>query len=301
MTTIKIEENKFLFPDGEEYAIEKKLVSKLDRIIQGVTQNNPKEDALLINEGKEGWGKTNSAVLEALYIKIKTKRDVHLFFRIEELISFAQSNENKIIIWDEPSLDSLSTEQISKLNRNMLRLFMTARKKRHVFIVNYTKFWKFPEYIVVDRSIGMVHMSDKKIGRFQYIRRKKLELLWNLFRTKHKRAYRKCMEFGGRMPPIMEKYFDFMNFFVNGKANATYQDYEDAKDVAIGSIGKENEKKMDENLEKLNATEVLIGGLYVRKLFHGTQLDLATYFKMPRSTLRERIAKFKDVYKEVGE
>lgn len=278
--TIRIVENKLII-DKEEFAIEKQLIRKLDRVVRGITQENPKEDAVFINEGKEGKGKTNTSLVEAIYVKIKTKRDVHLFFRLENLIRFAQSTEKKIIIWDEPSLDSLSTEQVNKLNRNMLRLFMTVRKKRHFFIINYTKFWKFPEYIVVDRSNGMIHMREDKIGRFIYIRKNRLEFLWNDFRTKHKRSYRKAMSFGGRMPFIMEKYFDKLKINVNDIPNATYKDYEKVKDEAIESIGKRAEK-LDKNKIKLDELRRKIS--YVKDI---TQIELANHLGVSSARLRE--------------
>jgi len=265
--TIKVIENRILI-DGEEFVIEKELVRKLERVVRGITQDHPKEDAVLINEGKEGKGKTNSSIVEAAYIKARTRRPVHLFFRLEELIKFAQSTSKKIIIWDEPALDSLSTEQVSKLNKNMLRLFMTIRKKRHFFIVNYTKFWKFPEYIVVDRANGLVHMREDKIGRFLYVRKRKLEFLWNEFRTRHKRSYRKAMDFGGRMPEIMQKHFQDLQITVNNIKNATYQDYENCKDEAIESIGKKEEKqnKFQVRLDDLRKRISGIKGLSTEEL-----------------------------------
>ena len=278
--TIKIVENKIII-DGEEFVLEKQLVRKLDRVVKGITQENPKEDAVFINEGKEGKGKSNSAIVEALYVKIKTRRQVHLFFRLEKLIEFAKSTSKKIIIWDEPSLDSLSTEQVSKLNRNMLRLFMTVRKKRHFFIINYTKFWKFPEYIIVDRSNGMVHMREDQIGRFLYIRKKRLEFLWNEYRTKHRRSYRKAMSFGGRMPLILGELFDKLKFHVNDISNATYKDYEKFKDEAIESIGKRT-GKLDKNTIKLDQLRKKIS-----EIKGISQVELAQQLGMSTSRLRE--------------
>ena len=278
--TIKVVDNNLVI-DGENFPIEKQLIRKLDRVVRGITQKSPKEDAVIINEGKEGKGKTNSSIVESVYVSLKTKRPIHLFFRLENLIKFAQSTKEKIIIWDEPALDSLSTEQVSKLNRNMLRLFMTVRKKRHFFIINYTKFWKFPEYIVVDRSNGMIHMREDKIGRFLYIRKKKLEFLWNDYRTKHKRSYRKSMTFGGRMPLIMEKHFDKLNISVNDIPNASYKDYEKSKDDAILSIGKvaakndKNKIKLDELRRKISQ----IDGI--------TQMDMAQQLGVDATRLRE--------------
>ena len=278
--TIKAIENRLII-DGEEFVIEKQLVRKLNRVVKGITQDAPKEDAVFINEGKEGKGKTNTSIVEAAYVKAKTKRSIHLFFRLEKLIEFAQSTKEKIIIWDEPSLDSLSTEQVSKLNRNMLRLFMTVRKKRHFFIINYTKFWKFPEYMIVDRSNGMVHMREDKIGRFMYIRKRRLEFLWNQYRSRHKRSYRKAMSFGGRMPNIMEKHFDKIGIYVGDIKDASYEDYDKYKDEAIESIGK-REEKQDKNKIKLDVLRKKISNIEGL-----TQINLAAQLGVSSSRLRE--------------
>jgi hypothetical protein len=135
---------KYIFSYGNL----KLLFKKLEVMIERCTNDKRKRDAVLINEGAEGEGKSNAAVLEAGFIKALTGRDIHLFFRLKEMMNFAQKTEGKIIIWDEPALDSLSSDAITTLNKDMTRLFMAIRKKRHFFLINYTKFWKFPEYIV---------------------------------------------------------------------------------------------------------------------------------------------------------
>jgi len=229
-----------------EYNIENRLQKKLDLMILRCVQEHPEKDALLINEGGEGEGKSNSSVAEAYYVKYKTGRDIHLFFRLEEMMNFAKTTEKKIIIWDEPSLDSLGADQMKALNRNLLRLFMTIRKKRHFFIVNFTKFYKFPEYIVVDRGLGLIHMYSRKEvlpGRFIYIQKKKLEYLWNEYRSGKKRSYMKYKSFAGNFPDILSKHFDKMGINVNGIVNATLEQYSSEKDKAIESIGEKKESK----------------------------------------------------------
>lgn len=286
MMTIKSIDNKIIFPSGESVALEKKLVAKLDRIVKGVTQNHPKEDALLINEGKEGWGKTNSSIAEAVYLKAKTKRDIHLFFKMDKFLEFAKSTKEKIIIWDEPALDSLSTDQVKTRNKDLTRLFMAIRKRRHIFIINYTKFWKFPEYLIVDRSIGMVHMHSRKIGRFFYIRQKKLEDLWNDKRKKNKRNYRKRMSFGGQMPLVLEKHFSELGIFINGKV-ATIDDYENEKDNSIFKIGEEHKesKTLKKQKEKLDLLRYKIA--MIPKKIKVNQATLASLLGVNPGRLRE--------------
>lgn len=230
-----------------KYSMEDKLVKRLDIIAKRVTRKTPKKDALIINEGGEGEGKTNTSLCEAYYLKQKTGKDIHLFFRLGELVNFAKNNKGKIIIWDEPGLDSLSTDHYKETNKNLIRLLMTCRKNRHIFIINMTKFWKFNEYIVVDRCLAMVHMysRDQIIpGRFFYIRKKHLEALFLSYKSKKQRLYSKYKSFGGAFPNIMEDLWSKMGIIVMGVdgtryPNSTLEDYEREKDKGIQSIGTE--------------------------------------------------------------
>ena len=271
---IFIQDNKIVI-DCKEYPIEKKLCQKLDLMVERVTQDTPKQDNLLINEGGEGEGKSNSSVVEALWFKLKTGREVRLFFKIEPLMRYAQATEKKIIIWDEPSLDSLSIDQINNLNKDVIRLFMTCRKKRHIFIVNYTKFWKFPEYIVVDRAIALINMYTRnktEVGRFNYIKKKRLEILWNAYAKRKERIYNKVKSFGGKMPNMMDKEFDKLGFWVDNKPNATYNDYEKHKDIAINSIrSKEQGKSKKEISLEMKLNKIRFGIYHLLKKFNVSQ------------------------------
>jgi len=279
-----------------DYALENKLVQKLDIMIKRCTTKHPKRDALLINEGSEGEGKTNSSICEAYYAKYKTDREVYLFFKLRELIEMAKNTYDKIFIWDEPSLDSLAIDHYKETNIQLMRLLMTARKRRHFFIINMTKFWKFNEYIVVDRNLGLIHMYSRKEiqpGRFIYVRKKNLEGLYLGYKFSKRRQYKKYMSFGGAFPDIMEKHFDKMGFNVvgfDGKVykNATYDIYEKEKDKAILSIGT-NEKKDNLDYLKLKYKYATLPGVM--------QKDKAEYMDVDRVTL-QRWSKLNKKYPE---
>lgn len=235
-----------------KYALENKLITKLDLMIKRCEQEHPKKDILLCFEGAEGEGKTNDSIACAYYIKLKTGRDIHLFFKLGNMIKFAQTSTKKIIIWDEPALDALSSDWYKETNKNLIRLLMVIRKNRHFFMFNLTKFFKFQEYIVVDRSIGMVHVYSRKEiipGRFIYIKKKNLETLYTSYRFKKKRFYGKLKSFGGAFPEVLERYFDRMNINVENIPNATYKDYERLKNESMQSIG--NEPKALRNKEAI--------------------------------------------------
>ena len=46
------------------YPLENSLIEKLDLMIKRCVQKNPKKDAVLLNEGAEGEGKTSLSVAE---------------------------------------------------------------------------------------------------------------------------------------------------------------------------------------------------------------------------------------------
>ena len=104
-------------------------------------------------------------------------------------------------------------------------------------IINMTKFYKFNEYIVVDRAIAMLHVYSRRniqSGRFMYIKRKKLEALWRDYRFSKRRNYRKhcSKDIRGMFPDILNpKYkYNVLKDFNNAA-------YEKEKDAAIMSIG----------------------------------------------------------------
>lgn len=245
-----------------KYHLENRLIEKLDIMIKRCTNEVTRKDSVLVCEGAEGEGKTNSSEAIAYYAKSKMDRPIHMFFRLKPLIEFAKNNENMIIIWDEPALDSLSTDWWRETNKDLIRLLMTCRKKRHFFIFNFVKFYKFSEYVIVDRSLGLIHMYSRRgviPGRFIYVKLKNLENLFIDYRTKKKREYKKYMSFGGSFP-IVEKHLGKMGITIEGLENATLEDYERLKDKAIASIGQER-KKTNVHLQKYNELKKMIGGL----------------------------------------
>ena len=257
-----------------KYYLENRLLPKLDLMIKRCEQNQPKKDALLIVEGGEGEGKTNTSIALAYYFKSKTKRDIHMFFKLQNLIEFAKSHEKKIIIWDEPAIDSLSTDWYKKANKDLMRLLMTARKKRHIFIFNLTRFYKFSEYIVVDRSICLIHMYSRReieTGRFAYIKRGSLEFLYNSYRFGKKRRYRDLCTIRGGFPEVLEKHFHKMGIYVEGKIATSLEEYDKFKDEAILSIGVGSKKK-----DKYVAKFVLLCELLTKK-YKVQQKEIAEY------------------------
>ena len=255
MIKMEIYEDGVAFSDDESYKIDERFLLKLVGIAKKVNRVKPKQDALFINEGKEGWGKTNSSIFEAAVLKELTHRPIFLGFHLQTVREWASTHEDWIIIWDEPGLDSLSSDQVTNLNKDMQRFFMMGRKKGHIYLLNWTRFWKFNEYLATDRGDGMIHMSNRMIGHFVYIPRKNFEKLWKDKKTKNQRNYNQYKRYGAYIPEVMEAHFDELDITIEGKPHCTYKDYSDFKDKSINDIGQEKKNKTliktEEKLKKL--------------------------------------------------
>ena len=226
------------------YPLEKTYLEKLDLMIERCVTKKSKKDAVLIFEGNEGEGKTTFSVATGYYVAEKTGRHFGadcLFFNLREMIDFAKQTENKIIIWDEPALEALSTDSRKRVATDLTRLLMMARKKRHFIMINMAKFYKFNEYVIVDRPLALVHVYSRKnlySGRFLYIRKKNLEPLYLDWKYKKQRNYKKYAhpKVRGVFPDVLNP--DYKN---NVLSEFDVKSYEKRKDEAILSIGtKEN-------------------------------------------------------------
>ena len=243
MPTIKITDKKIPVCEG--------FVEKLDLMIDRVERKNPKLDAIFQNEGLMGLGKTTLSCLEGYYVHWKTGRpfsDKNVFFDVKEAIKFAKSTEKQIIIFDEPAFFGLKTDWRSKLQKDLIILIMTARKKRHFTIFNFVRFYKFNEFIAVDAQLGMAHLyerKDKPYPALAYIPRKFLEQLYNDAVRKHQRNYFKYTLFTGEFGDVLnpEKEYNILDVF-------DIEAYEKRKDEAIMKIGID-EKKLDRQREKI--------------------------------------------------
>lgn len=209
-------------------------------MIKRCMQKNPKRDAVLLIEGEEGQGKTTFSVALGYYIAEKTGRifnHTRVFADLEKMMEFIKNTEEEIVVWDEPALQALSGDVHSRIVRNLMRLLMMARKKRHFMIINLAYFNKFNDYIVWQRPLGMIHVYSRdeiQAGRFCYIKKKNLEQLWQDWRRFRKRNYKKwsSRRIRGNFPDILNP--DYKN---NVLSDFDIDSYEKKKDEAIQKIG----------------------------------------------------------------
>jgi len=262
--------------------IDQRYVKKIKLMNDRCTRDNKENDSVLIIEGREGTGKTNASVFTAGMVKLIRPAPIHLFFNLDPMIKHAQSTSGQILIWDEPALDSLTSDRLNTLNKNLMKLLMTCRAKRHFIIINITDFTKFDPYIVIERPIGFVHLYKGKVGHGCYLRFSKLERLRQLWVDKKRRVYNKLKSFYLDFPLVREDDFNSLDMTINGLAHATLKDYKKMKDQAIASIG-----VVDTNKDKLKTEIRRLKKLIANEPLGQTSLVMrARHYKIDESQFR---------------
>lgn len=260
----------------KKYYMDTRFVKILDLCCER-SSGKGKMDNLILVDGDEGYGKTNFALGACYYVAHKLKRPFtmkNVFFDVKKLIDFAKNTKDQVILWDEAALQGLASDWATRTQRDLVKLLMVARKKRHFFMFCIPKFFKLNEYLVLDRSIGLVHVyakHEKELGRFVYFNKKAKERLYHAWRKSRQRNYRKSYTMHGR--------------FVIAEGKVIPEDeYDKEKDKAIASVGEKAEVfnrtqarlyRLQYNLYKMTQDKAM------------TQEQLAKYLKITRGSISE--------------
>lgn len=207
----------------KEYHMEGKQIKIFDKMIK---RQKKKFDHLIIYDGDEGIGKTTKAVADAYYLAQMTGKNFtveNVFFDLDKMMKFAAENEQQVILWDEAALGALSDDHHNKMQKKLIQILMVARKKGHFWLFCIPKFFKLRDYIVLDRSIGLVHVyspDDEHRGCFAYFGKVKKNNLYHFIKKNKYRDY---------------KRYDFLGRFVDvtNKDLIDWDAYEKKKDEAI--------------------------------------------------------------------
>lgn len=216
---------------------------KLDLMLKRMSGT---DDNIVVIDGDEGQGKTEMAMGTCYYISQKTGRPYNIdniFFDLDKLIKFASSTKEQIIHFDEAVLGLLVTKWQDKLQQKFLTLAMVARKKKHFMILCIPKFHRLPQYLIEERTIGLIHVysrNNMEKGRFcYYTKNRKNELYLDWRRTKTKK-YKEYLSFWGTFPIASTKIF----------TDEQNKAYDDKKDEAILAIGSDDKPKLSKQSEK---------------------------------------------------
>jgi len=263
----------------KNYFMETKLLEKLDLMIKRSSGKN-KMDNWIVVDGDEGLGKSTMSVACAYYVAQKMGRDFDVskvFFDPDTLIEYGTKTKEQVLILDESVFGGLSGDAATKLGKKLIKFSMVIRKKKHFIFLNIPKFFKLNEYLMVDRSVALIHVYARggtQLGRFVYLSDKKKEYLFHAYRKSKKRDYKKYYTFRGSFPNVLGKILD----------EKEYDKKKDDAILAFGSLDEINKGnyRMEcfERLSELNKEKNLgITQKKIGELFDVTRQTIANYTK----------------------
>lgn len=275
----------------KQFYMEPRLVDKLNLMINRFKM---KMDNLILIDGDEGYGKTNLEAGICYYIAHHTGRkfDVdNIFFDLESATSFARDTSEQIIAFDEGALGGLAAEWWKKNQIEFIKLLMIARKKKHFFVICIPKFFKLNEYIVVDRSIALIHVyarNEVERGRFVYYSKLSKEKLFYNWRKTKQRRYK--------------QYYDFRGSFLEYLPKVVDEDaYEAKKDEAIMNFNKREAKVHTAIIKKIKAEhemEILkrLETQHLEVYKQLNQKDWAKFLGITPQAFRLRVNKLREAF-----
>jgi hypothetical protein len=251
----------------KQYYIDESIKERLDYCINRRAKNF---DHLFIVDGDEGYGKSTATIGWAYYVAYTLGLNfthANVFFNPDDLLKFAGETDGQVIVWDEAALGGLSVQWQSKIQQQLVQMLMVARKKRHFWFFVIPKFFRLNEYVVVDRSIGLIHVysqDDLNRGNFVYFdKRKKNKLYYEVKKTKI-RNY---------------KNYTFRGKFVQKGFVIDEQEYDKQKEIAIKSIF-EKDKKMSDKEIKLIQLKYKLATLEGKGI-----VEISKFLDIPERTL----------------
>ena len=207
-----------------------------------------KQDILMLIGGQEGSGKSNAAIVLAHYISTLTNRPFsheNVFFQLDDMIAFAGSTEEQIIVWDEAALGGLASDWTNYSQRKLKAMLMVCRKKRHVFLFCIPRFYRLNSDII-ERAycLFQIYENDKEeAGNFMFFGRDGLEWLFQDWRIKRRANYWKYKKLHGHFVWLLPKLI----------SEEAYEAKKDAAILALAQKDKKNEEKdkLSEQREKI--------------------------------------------------
>jgi len=188
----------------------KQLNSAKDKVIRG------DQDRIFVVDGKEGSGKSTLALQIAYHIDpTLTLEDV--VFNGDDLQKriryFAEKRiKNKCIIFDEAFNGLSSKAALSKINRQLVQLFMECRQLNLFIFIVLPSVFLLEKYVAIFRSHGLFHVfvSRKDVKRryykiYNYKAKKYLFLRGQKMLDYGKPRIKKTYRFYSKYPPTVSK------------------------------------------------------------------------------------------------
>ena len=263
-----------------------------------------KWDGVMLITGMEGSGKSTTAFSVAAYVDPTfpgkllndgtTRRSCdRIVFTVPQFkYAVEHSSPCQAIVWDEFILGGFASDALSQMQKELIKLMVTIRKKNLFIILVVPTIFLLRKYFVISRSRALIHhYTPDGITRG----------LFRFYSYDSKRVLyiRGCKEWdmGAAKADFKGETINTSGYFFDGK------EYEEKKDEAIREMTEAPKKEKEERnakqqLEK-NRVDRIINQMYEQRATRTIgyskeqfRADLKEEYgiNLPKSTLRDRLA-----------
>ena len=221
----------------KEYYLNDNLKEICDLTIRRTKKN---WDNLIIIDGPERSGKSTLARAIAYYISYTKGAKFtieNIFFDPDEMLEYATTHQDEMIIWDEAAFGGQSNQWQNEVQRKMNTMLMVCGKFKNTYIFIIPSFFRLNRYLAIDRSLGLIHVySPDLITRGQFICLSEAQKIRAYNKYRQTEWYGKQHSFRGT---FTIKNQDFIDEAV----------YEAKKDAAIKKFLEDKGQKKKDKLE----------------------------------------------------
>lgn len=142
----------------KKYLMDKVLKNNYDHLVKAVGVN---WDGVIVEDGVEGSGKTTNTDQGAYYCAWCNKRP----YGIDNVVFTPEQFEKAVLTlppgssinWDEAVFGALGIEWANVVNRTIIKMFTTIRKKRLIIFVVIPWIFLLGPYLAAGRSRALIH------------------------------------------------------------------------------------------------------------------------------------------------
>jgi hypothetical protein len=192
-------------------------------------------DNIFLVTGMEGTGKSYGiAIPTAYYLSGPNMKVVFTWEQFEKY--YKTMPPKSTIVWDEFILAGMSTDALSEMQKNIIQLMVTGRKKLINVILVVPSIFLLKNYFAVHRALFQVHTDSPDFLSRGYAYFYSFEDKRRLFNKYRKSQYTntKLASFGFKFVEQKEPLYDMV-------------EYERLKDEAIASIGQKDSADNSKN------------------------------------------------------
>lgn len=208
-------------------------------------------DGVLLVTGMEGSGKSTTAFTIAKYCDYTFPGELlnngtsrrscdRIVFTTKQFGEAVESSSpGQAIVWDEFILGGFASDALTQMQKELIKLMVTIRKKNLYIILVVPNIFLLRKYFVIARSRALVHQYTPdgiKRGMFKFFS----------YDRKRQLYIKGCKEWdmGAVQPDFTGESINTLGYFFDGA------EYEEKKDTAIKQITEEPEKKKEEMSNK---------------------------------------------------